>query len=245
VERLQKVLAQAGIASRRVAERLIAEGRVIVNGVRITRLGTRVDPAQDTVRVDGRRIPAPPPAFTYLMLHKPQGVVTTLSDPQGRRTIRDLLVGVKGRVYPVGRLDFQSEGLLLLTNDGRLARDLMHPRSGVPKTYLAKLRGEPGPQELARLARGIVLDGKPTQRAGLRIVGRGRNAWIEIRIVEGRKHQVRRMLGAIGHPVVRLRRVAYAGVKLGKLAPGSLRSLTPAELARLRRAAGLGGIAGP
>ena len=143
MERLQKLLASAGVGSRRAAERLIAQGHVTVNGRVVTRLGTRVDPARDAVKVDGRRVHAPAGARTYLMLHKPAGYVTTLSDPQGRPTVVDLLGDLRARVFPIGRLDFNSEGLLLLTDDGGLARDLMHPRSGVPRTYRVKVRGRP------------------------------------------------------------------------------------------------------
>ena len=234
-ERLQKVLARAGIASRRAAERLIVEGRVTVNGVPVTRLGTRVDPHKDAVKLDGKRIPLPPLRCSYLILNKPRGCVTTLSDPQGRPSIADLLRGVGARVYPVGRLDFNTEGLLLLTDDGELARDLTHPRKGVPKTYLAKVRGEPTPQALAKLSRGIELAGRKTLPAQFRLVRPARNAWLEATLVEGRKHQVRRMLELIGHPVIKLRRTSFAGLKLGRLRAGELRPLRPDELERLRR----------
>jgi 23S rRNA pseudouridine2605 synthase len=237
MERLQKVLAHAGLASRRAAETLITEGRVTVNGRVVTKLGTQVDPERDAIRVDGARVRSRPQEPLYLALHKPRGVVTTLSDPEGRPTVRDYLHGVKARVYPVGRLDYASEGLLLLTNDGALARDLMHPSRGVPKTYLAKVRGVPGPDALERLAAGIRLEGRRTLPARARVVEGGPNAWVEITVVEGRKHQVRNMLEAVGHPVQRLRRIRYGGVELGDLRPGRLRALHPAEVARLRRAA--------
>jgi 16S rRNA U516 pseudouridylate synthase RsuA-like enzyme len=145
-ERLQKVLAHAGVASRRAAERLILEGRITVNGAVVTELGTKVDPERDAIKVDGKRLAAAPAGRTYLALHKPRGVVTTLSDPEGRPTVKDYLRGIKARVYPVGRLDFASEGLLLLTDDGMLARDLMHPSRGVEKTYLVKVKGQPEPE---------------------------------------------------------------------------------------------------
>ena len=239
-ERLQKTLARAGVASRRAAEGLILEGRVTVNGSVVTRLGTRVDPERDAVRVDGKRIPAAPAAATYLMLHKPRGYVTTLRDPEGRPTVRDLVRGVKARVFPVGRLDFQSEGLLLLTDDGDLARDLMRPASGVPKTYLAKVRGEPDREALERMCSGIVLEGRRTMPARARVARHGANAWVEVTVVEGRKHQVRRMLEAVGHPVARLRRIRYAGVELGDLAVGRVRPLLAEEIDRLRRAVAAG-----
>ncbi len=239
MERLSKVLASCGVASRRGAERLIEEGRVSVNGQPETRLGTRVDPRRDAIKVDGRRIHPPARArHTYLLLNKPRGVVTTLSDPEGRRTVRDLLRGVRARVYPVGRLDYHTEGLLLLTDDGELARDLMHPRRGVPKTYLAKVRGQPDGPTLSRLATGIVIEGRRTLPVLARTVRRGRNAWVELTVTEGRKHQVRRMLQAVGHPVMKLRRTRYAGLGLAGLAPGQFRPLTADEIAGLRRAAG-------
>jgi 23S rRNA pseudouridine2605 synthase len=236
-ERLQKVLAHAGISSRRAAERLIVEGRVSVNGAVVTELGTKVDPVRDAIKVDGKRVGAPPSGRTYLALHKPRGVVTTLSDPEGRPTVKDFLRGIKARVYPVGRLDYHSEGLLILTDDGALARNLMHPSRGVEKTYLAKIKGQPDPEVLARLSRGIPLDGKRTGPAKVRVVRRGDNAWIEITIGEGRNRQVRRMFQAVGHPVQRLRRMGYGGVLLGRLPVGTLRSLSDAEVAALTRAA--------
>jgi len=235
-ERLNKVLARAGVASRRGAERLLGEGRVTVNGTVIRDPACQVDPGRDAIKLDGKRVATPPTGHTYLMLNKPRGCVTTLSDPQQRPTIRDLLRGVKARVYPVGRLDYHTEGLLLLTDDGDLARDLTHPRGGVKKTYRAKVRGRPGPAELDRLRRGIRLDGRATLPAEARIVGEGANSWIEITIVEGRKHQVRRMLQATGHPVLKLRRVRLDGLELGDLPPGALRPLTAREVSRLRRA---------
>ena len=235
-ERLQKVLAHAGVASRRAAERLILDGRVTVNGATVHELGTKVDPDRDAIKLDGKRIGAPPARPTWLALHKPRGVVTTLGDPEGRPTIRDFLGGVRVRVYPVGRLDYASEGLLLLTDDGALARDLMHPSSGVPKTYAAKVRGLPPPEVLSRLRRGIPLDGARTRPAAVRVTKPGDNAWIEITISEGKNRQVRRMLQAVGHPVQRLRRIRYGGIELGRLPAGGLRPLTDAEVARLRRA---------
>jgi len=236
-ERLQKVLAHAGVASRRHAERLMREGRVTVNGAAVTELGTKVDPSRDAIKVDGKRIGAPRPHRTYLAVHKPRGMVTTLADPEGRPAVNSLLQGIKVRVYPVGRLDYDTEGLLLLTDDGDLARDLMHPTSGVEKTYLAKVRGQPGPEVLARLRRGIPLDGRRTGKARVHLVRSGDSPWIEITITEGRNRQVRRMFQAVGHPVQRLRRVGYGGVELGRLPRGGLRPLTPDEVKRLARAA--------
>jgi len=238
MERLNKVLARAGLASRRAADRLIAEGRVTVNGRVVRELGTHVDPRRDAIKVDGRRLPAAPERYSYVMLNKPRGYVTTLSDPQGRPTVRELLRGVRGRLFPVGRLDFDSEGLLLLTDDGDLARDLMHPRSGVTKTYAAKVRGMPAPEALARLRAGAPLREGPALPAQVEVLRGGRNPWLEVSVVEGRKHQVRRMLEAVGHPVLRLKRIRYAGLALEDLRPGRLRHLRGEEVARLRRAVG-------
>ena len=236
MERLQKVLARAGIASRRASERLILDGRVVVNGAIVTLLGTSVDPSRDVVKVDGKRLPAPAPARGVLMLNKPRGYVTTARDPEGRPTVMDLLSGIGHRVFPVGRLDFASEGLLLLTDDGDLASDLMRPASGVPKSYLAKVRGVPAREDLARMCRGVALEGRRTLPARAHVARSGPNAWVEVTVVEGRKHQVRKMLEAIGHPVQRLRRVRYAGIELGDLASGRFRWLSSEEVARLRRA---------
>ena len=179
-ERLNKVLSRAGVASRRAADRLIEAGRVKVNGTIVRVLGSRVDPGKDAVVVDGRLIPAIPADHTYLMLNKPRGYVTTLSDPEGRKTIRDLLRGTRRRVYPVGRLDYNSEGLLLLTDDGELGSRLMHPRNEVPKTYAVKVRGTPDPASLARLRTGIVVEGRPTRPAEVAVLRRGDNAWVEV-----------------------------------------------------------------
>jgi pseudouridine synthase len=239
-ERLQKVLARAGVASRRAAERLIVEGRVAVNGKTVQELGQRVDAECDAIRVDGRPIPRRPAAPTYLMVNKPRGVLTTLADPQGRPTIRDLVPGLRRRVFPIGRLDYQSEGLLLLTDDGELARDLMHPGSGVAKTYAVKVRGQPAQEVLERLGRGIPLDGRRTRPARVRVLRPGNNAWLEVTVIEGRKHLVRRMLQIVGHPVSKLRRVGYDGLRLGRLPVGEVRRLTSGEVERLRRAASAG-----
>lgn len=237
-DRLNLALARAGVASRRAADRLIVEGRVTVNGRVVRILGSRVEPGRDRIEVDGRRIGAPPARHTYLMLHKPRGCVTTMRDPEGRPTVHSLLRGVAARVFPVGRLDYHSEGLLLLTDDGELARALMHPSTGVTKTYRAKVRGVPPPEALARLARGIRVDGRPTRPATVELIRRtGTTAWVELVLQEGRKRQVRRMLEAVGHPVQRLRRTRYDGLDLGTLPPGRFRPLTAREVASLRRSA--------
>jgi 23S rRNA pseudouridine2605 synthase len=245
MERLHKVLATAGICSRRAAERLMEQGRVQVNGHTVTQPGSRVDPSQDRIVVDGKPLPRASRQKIYLMLNKPRGCVTTLADPEGRPTVGDLIRSVRSRVFPVGRLDYDSEGLLLVTNDGDLARDLMHPGSGVEKTYTVKVRGRPGEQALQRLSRGVSLDGKMARSSRLRLVkgsGSSTNSWLEVTVKEGRKHLVRRMLQSIGHPVLKLRRTRYDGIRLGKLASGTFRPLTPRELAGLRQACdGAGG----
>ena len=237
-ERLQKVLARHGVASRRAAERMIEEGRVTVNGEVITRLGSKVDPARDAIKVDGKRLAPAPVLPTYLMLNKPRGHVTTLSDPDGRPTVADLIRGIRSRVFPVGRLDFNSEGLLLLTDDGDLAQALMHPSKGVEKTYLVKVRGRPEPAVLRRLAKGIRVDDRKAVPTQVRIVRSEPNSWLEVTVIEGRKHLVRRMLEAVGHPVSKLRRIRYAGLRLGPLPTGTLRPLTSAEVEHLRRVVG-------
>ena len=238
--RLQKLLSAAGVASRRAAERLIADGRVTVNGRTVRGAGARADPAGDDVRVDGRRV-ARQVRRRYVVLHKPRGYVTTRSDPHGRRTVLDLIPGVREYVYPVGRLDYDSEGLLLLTNDGALAALLTHPRHGVARVYEATVRGVPTGARLRRLAFGVEIDGRPTAPAEVRMLRRGaagRNDQALVRIVirEGRNRQVRRMFDAIGHPVRRLRRTRLGPIDLRGLRPGAARELTPAEVGALRRA---------
>ena len=239
--RLQKVLSAAGVASRRAAEQLIADGRVTVNGRTVREPGTRADPARDDVRVDGRRI-ARDVRRRYVMLHKPRGYVTTRSDPNRRKTVLDLIPGVREYIYPVGRLDYESEGLLLLTNDGALAAVLTHPRHGVARVYEATVRGAPSGARLRRLAAGVEIDGRPTAPAEVRLLaggtpGRAEEARVRIVIREGRNRQVRRMFDAIGHPVRRLRRTRLGPLSLRGLRPGAARDLTPAEVGALRRAA--------
>jgi pseudouridine synthase len=239
--RLQKILSQAGVASRRASEQLMLEGRVTVNGEAVRELGTKADPAHDDIRVDGRRIKVVE-RHRYILLNKPQGYVTTRSDPQRRPTVLDL-VGVREYVYPVGRLDFDSEGLLILTNDGDLAARLTHPRHGVPRVYEARVLGVPDEHDLERLARGIVIDSRRTAPAKveLRAPARGTTAraqaTLQITIHEGRQRQVRRMCEAIGHPVTELKRVAIGPIRDPRLKAGHWRELTEDEVARLRRAA--------
>jgi len=232
MERLQKILSQAGIASRRASEKLMLEGRVSVNGATVTELGTKADLSRDDIRVDGRRIKAPE-RHRYLLLNKPRGYVTTRSDPQKRATVLDLLRGVREYVYPVGRLDYDSEGLLILTNDGDLAARLTHPRHGVPRVYEARVLGEPDAHDIGRLAKGVPVDGRRTSPAEVVALGPGH---LRITVREGRNRQVRKMCEAIGHPVDALRRVAIGPIRDPKLKPGQWRELTDQEVARLRRA---------
>lgn len=236
--RLQKVLAAAGVASRRASETLIAEGRVRVDGRVVTEMGTRVDPERARIEVDGRRIAAGE-RYVYLLLNKPAGVVTSARDPQGRTTVLDL-VRAPVRVYPVGRLDAETRGLLLLTNHGDLAHRLTHPRHGVPRTYLAEVRGIPAAGTLERLRRGVRLEDGVARPIAVRERGRARGrAHLELVMAEGRKREVRRMLEALGHPVLRLVRTGFGSLTLGRLRPGQVRSLTAEEVGALLSSVGL------
>ena len=236
-ERLQKVLARAGLGSRRKVEDLIAGGRVAVNG-RVAQLGQRVDVAKDLVEVDGSRVPVQVDLVHYL-LNKPVGVVTTAADPEGRPTVLDL-VDLPARVWPAGRLDVDSEGALLLTNDGDLSYRLTHPRFEVPKTYVAQVAGGVGERALRGLARGVELDDGPARATRVAVLERGRGATlVEIEITEGRNRQVRRMFEAVGHRVVRLVRTELGTLKLGHLKPGAVRKLSPPEVRGLYRATGM------
>jgi 23S rRNA pseudouridine2605 synthase len=243
--RLQKVIAAAGLASRRKAEELIAAGRVTVNGQVIRKLGTRIDPSREHVKVDGRHLRALEP-HAYLILNKPKGYVSSLSDPRGRPTIRDLLQGVRLRVFPVGRLDYDTEGLLLLTNHGEMAQALLHPRHHVPKVYLAKVKGILDEDDIRRLERGVSLDDGMTNPANLKKVRKTEeNSWIELTVYEGRKHQVKRMLEAVGHPVLKLKRIKFGPLALGELAVGRFRYLSDSETNALRALLAASSSAGP
>jgi 23S rRNA pseudouridine2605 synthase len=236
VERLQKILSQAGVASRRASEQLMLEGRVTVNGAAIRELGTKADPSRDDIRVDGRRIKVVE-RHRYVLLNKPRGYMTTRSDPERRPTVIDLLRGVTEYVYPVGRLDFDSEGLLLLTNDGELAARLTHPSHGVARVYEARVLGVPDDRDVQRLSRGVVIDGRRTAPAEVKVLPHGRDAreaTLSIVIREGRNRQVRKMCEGIGHPVTELRRVAIGPIRDTRLKVGSWRDLTEDEVRRLR-----------
>jgi len=239
VERLQKILSQAGVASRRASEQLMLDGRVTVNGATVFELGTKADPATDDIRVDGRRVKLAARA-RYLLLNKPRGYVTTRSDPQRRKTVIDLVQDVKEYVYPVGRLDYDTEGLLLLTNDGDLAARLTHPSHEVPRVYEARVLGIPDDHDLQRLSRGLVIEGRRTAAADVHMKPPRRDdeqATLVITLREGRNRQVRDMCDAIGHPVEHLRRVAIGPLRDSRLKAGHWRDLTPEEVARLKRVA--------
>ena len=245
MERLQKILSQAGVASRRASEQLMLEGRVTVNGVTVMVLGTKAEPGKDDIRVDGRRVKVVD-HHRYLLLNKPRGYVTTRSDPQRRPTVIDLLRGVREYVYPVGRLDYESEGLLLLTNDGDLAARLTHPSHEVARVYEARVLGVPDAHDLDRLSRGLVIKGRRTAPAEVRLAPPRRDdteATLVITIHEGRNRQVRDMCDAIGHPVEHLRRVAIGPIRDAKLKLGHWRELNEQEVARLRKAAAHEGAA--
>jgi len=234
VERLQKILAQAGIASRRKCEELILSGAVEVNGEQVTAMGTKVDPNVDIITVNGRPIRSE--KKIYVMLHKPKGVITSAKDPQGRKVVSDFLPGIKERVYPVGRLDYDTEGLLLLTNDGEFANLLTHPSHHVPKTYYATVKGVPHGSLLEKLQRGIELEDGMTAPASVEyqdVKMENNESTIAITIHEGRNRQVRRMFEAIGHKVIRLKRVRFGEVILEGLPRGKFRHLTESEIKKL------------
>lgn len=233
VERLQRLLARAGYGSRRSSEELIVEGRVTLNGI-VATLGDRADPAEDEVRVDGLHVNLDP-NVKYYALHKPLGVVTTMRDPQGRPDIRAYLPEDGPRIFPVGRLDRDSEGLLLLTNDGDLANALTHPRFEVEKEYLAEVEGVPTAKHIGRLRRGVELEDGHASAKSARVAGRtGDRGAVRLVMTEGRKREVRRLLAAVGLPVTRLVRVRVGAVKLGALPPGDRRELTHDEVVALR-----------
>jgi 23S rRNA pseudouridine2605 synthase len=237
MDRLQKILAAAGVASRRKAEELITAGRVTVNGKVVTELGTKADSATDAIAVDGKLL-EPPQRFVYLLLNKPKGYVTTVSDPEGRPTVMDLLGDLRERVYPVGRLDYASEGLLLLTNDGTLAQQLTKAASHVPKTYHVKISGKPSEHSLQRLRNGITIpldDGRRVKLSPTKVhlLEDAPNPWFEITLIEGRNRQIRRMFEQVGHHVEKIKRVQLGSLTLD-VAPGKFRTLTEREVQALR-----------
>ena len=247
-ERLQKIIAAAGVASRRKSEELISSGRVLVNGQVVTELGSKADPEHDHIRVDGKLLQGPE-RFTYVVLNKPKGYVTTVSDEKKRPTVMDLVQKVKGRVYPVGRLDWASEGLLLMTNDGVLANALMKAASNVAKTYVVKVAGQPDEAKLDKLRRGVSIAEKGGRRvrtapAKIRLIREGDNPWLEVTIIEGRNRQVRKMFEEVGHHVEKIRRVQYGPLALD-VPPGDWRNLTLLEVAKLKSAASGTKVASP
>ena len=234
-ERLQKILSQAGVASRRHAEQIMREGRVTVNGAVVSELGSKADFQSDHIKVDGRLL-HPPKRLVYIALHKPNNTVTTVSDPQKRATVMELLRGVRERVYPVGRLDYHSEGLLLLTNDGELSNAIMSAATHLPKTYLVKVNGILTTEQEEQFRRGVPLSGHRTMPAFLKISHRAENPWYEVRLVEGRNQQIRLMFKHFGRLVEKLRRVRIGPLELGPLQPGQFRHLSGEEVEKLKRA---------
>jgi len=234
-ERLQKILSQAGIASRRQAEKIIVEGRVTVNGAVVTELGSKADFERDHIKVDGRLL-RPPKHLVYLALYKPNNTVTTVSDPEGRTTVMELLHGLKERVYPVGRLDYHSEGLLLLTNDGELANSIMSAATHLPKTYVVKVNGSLTAEQEKKFREGVPLSGRRTMPAGLKLLNPAENPWYEVKLYEGRNQQIRLMFKHFGFLVEKLRRVRIGPIEIGPLKQGQFRYLSEEEVQKLKRA---------
>jgi len=234
-ERLQKILSQAGVASRRQAEKIMLEGRVTVNGAVVAELGAKADFEHDHIKVDGKLL-RPPKHLVYIALNKPNNTVTTTTDPEGRATVMDLLRGVKERVYPVGRLDYHSEGLLLLTNDGELANLITSAHTHLAKTYLVKVTGELSPDDAQKFRDGVPIMGRRTLPAGLRLIQRADNPWYEVKLVEGRNNQIRIMFKHFGKLVEKLKRVRIGPLELGSLKPGAFRYLSEEEVKKLKRA---------
>jgi 23S rRNA pseudouridine2605 synthase len=231
--RLQKAIAEGGLASRRGAEKLILQGRVTVNGLLVTQLGSQVDPNSDEIHVD-QKVLFSTQSKVYVLLYKPINCVTTLKDPQGRKTIMEFLPPMAERIYPVGRLDFDAEGLLILTNDGALAHRLQHPSYGVSKTYQVQVKGHPDARALHRLRQGILLEEGKTAPARVKLIRHfPDDALLEIVLHQGWKRQIKRMGRAVGHPVLGIKRIKYSFLGLGKLNPGQSRPLTPSEVRQL------------
>jgi pseudouridine synthase len=239
--RLQKIISQAGVTSRRKAEELIREGRVRINGKTVFELGTKADPDRDNIDVDGKRIEPKQPRISVL-LNKPDGYITSLRDPEGRPTVKKLVDNIPVRLYPVGRLDYHTEGLLILTNDGDLAQKIEHPSHALEKVYIAKVKGVPEEIKINKLRGGIILEGRKTLPARIKIIETRKNAWLEITIQEGRQNQIRNMFEKIGHPILKLKRVAIGAIRDDSLKPGEYRMLKPQEIKILR---GVRAHAGP
>ncbi len=232
-ERLQKVLAQAGICSRRQAEELILKGRVSVDGKIISEMGVKVDPARQNIMLDGKAVGSSSKK-TYVLLNKPKGYITSMNDPQGRPIVTSLLKGIKQRLYPVGRLDLDTEGALILTNDGDISQKILHPSYEIKKTYLAIIKGKISKQKITSLEEGIDLDGEKTWPAKIKLIkSQTKTTKLQITIHQGRKRQVRKMFSAVGHPVVHLKRIAYGGLHLGNLPSGKYRFLNKRDLNKL------------
>jgi 23S rRNA pseudouridine2605 synthase len=234
-ERLQKIISQAGVTSRRQAEKLIVEGRVTVNGSPVTELGSKADLDHDHIKVDGKLIHAPK-RQVYIALYKPNNTVTTVTDPEHRATVMDLVRGVKERVYPVGRLDYHSEGLLLMTNDGEMANAIMSAATHLPKTYVVKVTGLLTTEQEQKFRDGLPIMGRRTQPAGLKLIHNAQNPWYEVRLFEGRNNQIRLMFKHFGKLVEKLKRVRIGPLELGPLKPGKFRHLTDEEVQKLKRA---------
>ncbi|MEW6264192.1 MAG: pseudouridine synthase [Thermodesulfobacteriota bacterium] len=239
MERLQKILARAGVTSRRGAEKLILSGRVRLNGLLITTLGVKADPVEDMIEVDGLPLTAAEESV-YFIFNKPSGFITSLRDPRHRPTIVQFIDHLKARVYPVGRLDRDAEGLLILTNDGELARRLMHPRFHVSKTYRVKVQGRPSEESLNLFCSGaLILGHRPAKPAEAEVIKVGQDrTWLKLTLTEGRHHQIKRMCALIGHPVLKLKRIGFGPLKLGRLEPGGVRPLSVQEIKALKKSAG-------
>ncbi|MGP0629944.1 pseudouridine synthase [Nitrospina sp. 32_T5] len=233
--RLQKIIAQSGVASRREAERYIEEGKVSVNGMVVTKQGTLADPGADLIHVNGRLIP-PPKEKTYILVNKPRGCVTTTKDEKDRPTVMDLLKKIRVRVFPVGRLDYNTEGVLLVTNDGEMADQLLDPKNKIPRTYHVKVSGIPTEKTLRKLEKGVTLDGRPTLplKASLHRIT-GKNSFLELQLIEGKKHHIRRICELVGHAVIKITRIQFGPLTHDQLPPGTFRPLTIAEVKALRR----------
>jgi 23S rRNA pseudouridine2605 synthase len=234
LERLQKIVSMAGIASRRKAEQMITDGRITVNGAIVTELGSKADLDHDHIKVDGKLLHRPK-NLVYLAMNKPVSYVTTVTDPEGRHTVMELLRGLKERVYPVGRLDYHSEGLLIFTNDGDFANEITSAVNHIPKTYLVKINGTLSAEQEEAFRHGLPIDGRMTKAAGLKMIRRAENPWYEVRLFEGRKNQIRMMFKHLGFLVEKLKRVQIGSLSLGPLKPGEFRFLDSAEVAKFKK----------